>query len=92
MNEDELRELQELAHQLEELTRHQGWGILVDYVQNGAGMLGKHQNYLVAGNCKNPEEYQKYVGWIQGAMAVLSAPQTIREMSDKYSVGEIPEQ
>lgn len=86
MTEDELRQLQELAYQLEELTAHPGWSVLIDYVHNGAGMLGAHQRYLLAGSCKSPEEYQKYAGWVHGSLAVLEAPVNVRKLADKYSV------
>lgn len=86
MTDDELRELQELAHQLEELTRHPGWKVMVDYVHFGAGMLAHHQKYLLSGNCKSPEEYQRYAGWVAGSQAVLDAPANVRKMSDKYSI------
>lgn len=85
MNPDQLRELQELAHQLEELTKTDAWKILVDYAQYGDGMLASHQKYLISGLCKTTEEYQKQAGWVQGCLAVLNAPENVRKMSDKYS-------
>ena len=86
MTADELRELQELAFQLEELTKHEGWAVLRDYCNFGDGMLAHHQKYLLNGLCKSTDEYQKYAGWVQGASAVLAAPQKVREMANRYSV------
>ena len=91
MTEDELRELQELAHKLEELTRHPGWPVLVDYAHFGDGMQQSRQKYLLGGLCKTPEEYQKYVGWVSGSQSVLDIPKMVAGLRDKYSVTEAGE-
>ena len=74
MNDDELRQLQENAFQLEEMTKHPGWAVLVDYANFGPGGQSHHQKYLLLGNCKTPDEYQKYVGWVAGCQHVLDIP------------------
>ena len=85
MTDEELRELQELAHQLDELTKHPGWKVLVDFAWNGDGMIGAKQRYLVGGSCKTTDEYQKYAGWVAGAQAVLQAPVAVAAIRDRES-------
>lgn len=91
MEADELRELQELASALEELTKHEGWQVLVDYAWHGPGMRTHHQTYVLNGVCKTPEEYQKYVGWLAGAQAVIDIPASVAKMRDTYSAQETGE-
>ena len=89
MSPDELRELQELAHQLEELTRHPGWPILVHYSNYGAGGMDAQQKRLIGGHCESQEEYKRLAGWVAGANHVLTAPIRVRDMADKYSAKEV---
>ena len=85
MDDDRLRDLQELAFELEELTKHPGWPVLVDFALNGDGMLGHKQKYLLDGKCKTPEEYKEYAGWIAGCRAVLNAPALNGAIRDRES-------
>lgn len=85
MNAEQLRELQELAHQLDELTKHPGWEVYVDFVLFGAGGQRHHQQRVISGACKTTEEYQHQVGWIAGSQHALDAPKNVRKMADDYS-------
>ena len=85
MTDDQLRELQELAHQLDELTRHPGWAVLVNYAHYGDGMQAQQQKRVLAGSCKTPEEYQRWTGWIAGSQAVLDIPETVMAIRDRES-------
>lgn len=80
MTDDELRALVEQHHQLEELAKHPGWEVLVDYVLNGpAGSLGR-QRRLVNGGADSFEDYLKQSGWLAGAHHVLEARGTVAQM------------
>jgi len=82
---DQLRDLQELAHQLDELTRHPGWQVFVNYAQFGDGMMSAQQARVLNGSCKSPEEYQRWTGWIAGSQAVLNIPATVAAIRDRES-------
>lgn len=85
MSEEELRELQELAFQLDELTQHPGWAVFVDNIRFGPGGMLSHQKRVLGGSCKTPEEYQHQVGWIAGCEFCLEAPTRVRGMAAEYS-------
>ncbi len=86
MDDQQLRDLQQLASELEELTTHLGWPVLVHYATNGDGMIAHHQSFILNGSCKNPEEYQKYAGWLAGANAILNIPQIVGAIRDRESL------
>lgn len=80
MTDDELRALVEQHHQLEELAKHPGWQVLVDYVLNGpAGSLGR-QRRLVNRGAKDFQEYLSECGWLAGAHHVLDAGTAVGQM------------
>ena len=80
MTDDELRELQELHHQLEELERHSGWEVLKDFVLHGpAGSMGR-QSRVVNGGTRDWDEYQRETGWLAGAHHVLEARSKVAQM------------
>ena len=80
MTDDQLRELQELHHQLEELERHSGWDVLKDFVLHGpAGSMGR-QSRVVNGGTRDWDEYQRETGWLAGAHHVLEARSKVAQM------------
>ena len=80
MTEDEFRALVEQHHQLEELEKHPGWEVLVDYVLHGpAGSIGR-QRALVNGGARDWDTYQRESGWLQGAHHVLDARKNLDQM------------
>lgn len=85
MEADKLRDLQELAHQLEELTKHPGWKVFVHYAHYGDGMMEAHQKRVLSGACKTPEDYQREAGWLAGAEAVLKIPELVALVRDRES-------
>lgn len=70
MTENELREIQERAHLIRDLTRDHRWAILHDYVSD---MVNKKNRSLLNGNAKSIEDYRAEAGWISGALFVLQA-------------------
>ena len=93
MTQDELRALVEQHHQLDELTKHPGWEVLVDYVLHGGGGSVKRQHRLVNGQLTTYEEYVKETGWLQGAHHVLEAPKTVLAMvaTAREQLGDVEE-
>jgi hypothetical protein len=82
VTDEELRDLQERAFQLEELQKHPGWLVLQDFAVNGGGGLRAWQTFLLNGNAKTQEQYQNYVGRIFGCERVLDASEVVRAMAD----------
>lgn len=86
VNDDQLREIQERAHQIRELTRDPKWAILADYV--GAMISAKNRS-LLNGNAKTIEEYRGEAGWISGAYFVLQAADHLdRQLEDASKINE----
>lgn len=88
MTPDEIRDLQERAFQLDELTKHPGWVVLQDFVVNVAG-LRAWQDSILGGSAKTTDQYQHLVGKIAGCEHALYAPRRARELADKYSAAEV---
>ena len=76
MTEDELRDLQERTHQIQQLAKYPEWQMLYDYV---SAMVQAKNRSLLNGNARTLEEYRADAGWISGAMFVLQAPERIEE-------------
>jgi len=70
MDEGELRELQERAHRIRQLTQSPDWALLRDYCSTVINAKNRH---LLNGMAKTLEEYRADAGWISGAMFVLDA-------------------
>lgn len=85
MKPDELRALQEQAHQLQELTKHPGWAVLEDYAVRSPFGTATRQTGLLNGGAKSYDDYQKQTGWLSGVYFVLHAPQRVRELADDKS-------
>lgn len=77
--EKDLRDLIERAYQLEELTRHPGWPLLVDLV---TAATVTRQKIILSGACKSLEDYAQQTGWIKGAQAALVAPHRMQQRLD----------
>lgn len=70
MEENELRELQERAHRIRQLTSTPDWELLRDYCST---IINAKNRHLLNGNAKSIEDYRADAGWISGAMFVLNA-------------------
>lgn len=71
--EEEAREAVEVAAQLYELTQHQGWQYLLDFVKSFAI---SRQNRMIQGHIETLDKYREEAGWLMGAQFVLDAPKT----------------
>lgn len=78
MDDDLLRALQEQAHMLEELTKHPGWLVLVDYMHTK--VIEPDTKRLLNGFIDDQYAYKHTVGRLSGAQAALNAPRVVREM------------
>lgn len=81
LSEDEKRELIENDFQVQQLTQHPGWAVLLDFVVN-AGGLRAWQTAVLNGGAKTTEAYQHMVGKIQGCEHVINAPDRIAAMAN----------
>lgn len=79
--EKDLRDLIERAYQLEELTRHPGWPLLVDLI---TAMTTTRQRLILSGACKTLEDYAQQTGWVKGAQAALDGPAMVQRKLDAY--------
>jgi hypothetical protein len=77
---DELRDLIERNHQVQELTRHPGWPLFCDYLR---AQLEAKQRYLILGNAKDIEDYRKIASWVAGVTDALNAPQMLSEQVER---------
>lgn len=82
MDEAELRDLQERAHQIRELTKTSGWELLRDYV---ATVLNAKNRGLLNGNAKTLEDYRADAGFISGAQFVLGAADELEARIDRVT-------
>jgi len=82
---DELSDLIKRNAAVQEMTHHQGWELLADYIR--AQMEAK-QTYVLNGNADNMEEYNKITGWIAGVRAVLDSPKTLDAQTDRQKKEE----
>jgi hypothetical protein len=79
---DTLRELQERAFQLHELTKHPGWAVLEEYTQQAAAV---RQRKLLGGTVKSMDEYHHACGWLQGAETVMNAADYAERLAASYT-------
>lgn len=77
MQDDDFRALQEQAHMLNELTRHAGWAVLVDYLQATSASM---QRRLLNGHISSHEEYKQVSGELVGITKALRAPDQVAQM------------
>lgn len=82
LSEDEKRQLIENDFQVQQLTQHPGWTVLLDFVVN-AGGLRAWQTAVLNGGAKTTDAYQHMVGKIQGCEFVINAPARIARMADE---------
>jgi hypothetical protein len=76
VNEDQIRDLLERADQIRSLTQHPAWALLTDFVHS---QLEAKQRALLGGMHDDLLRYKFDSGWVQGAMAVLHAPDRLDE-------------
>ena len=75
---DTRRALIEQAYQLNELTKHPGWAILVDFMLT---KMKTDKQRVLDGVVTNLDDYKKLTGYFQGAHAVLNAPETVEKLA-----------
>lgn len=82
---DELRDLIERNSQIQELTRHPGWPLLVDYMHD---RMFKEQRSLILGNARTIEDYRNTTGWLKGVTDTLTAPDALAEQVEREQAKE----
>lgn len=70
MTDNELRELQERAHQIRQLHQQPGWAMLADYAQ---AVKEAKLRELVHGQGRTLEQHREAAGFVQGVQFVLAA-------------------
>lgn len=76
-SDEDYRALQEQAHLLEELTRHPGWPVLVDFME----AISKAAKLRVLnGKLDSIDSYRSTTGELVGIYKVLDAPSVVRGM------------
>lgn len=88
MTDEELRDLIERVHQIQELQKHQGWELLLDYSR---ALLAHKQGRILSGKL-TPDEYHEAVGWLNGANAILNAAEVLAERLERAKDLEQTEQ
>lgn len=73
----EYRALQEQAHLLNELTRHPGWPVLVDFMET-VSRAAKLR--VLNGKLGTVDEYKSITGELVGIHKVLDAPAVVQGM------------
>jgi hypothetical protein len=77
VDDAELRHWQEVEHHLSELSKHPGWGALVEF--SHWRMKGpKHR--ILNGGVDVFDKYLKETGWLRGIHDTLDAPKTVKDM------------
>lgn len=73
---------------LDELTRHPGWPVLVDFMET---RMAKDKLRVLNGNCQDFDAYRKLTGLFLGVHAVLDAPADVAKMvtTEKEIRGEL---
>lgn len=79
-NDDDYRALQEQAHQLNELTRHPGWAVLVDFMET---ISRAAKLRVLNGGIDNLDAYKSITGELVGIHKVLDAPSVVRGMVEE---------
>ena len=79
LTDDELRRLQENASLVQEMMRHPGWDVLVDFLH--MKMRGDKLR-LLNNQVDDFDEYRKISGRLVGIHFVLDAPKNIQELVD----------
>jgi hypothetical protein len=67
----------EQAHQIEQLTAHEGWAVYIDWLHH---RLGPQQRRVLNGGFKSLEDYREAVGFIKGITVALTAQQETQQL------------
>ncbi len=73
--DDPTRQLIEDAHQLQELSNHPGWQVLLRLAD---GQIQAWQNRMNSGSFKTLEDYKQCAGWLDGARKLLAIPHDVQ--------------
>jgi hypothetical protein len=76
VTDDELRDLAESAHQLDELTKHPGWAVFTELADME---LDKHRR-SVLGGALDPDRYRREAGVIAGGEMVARIPEHVADL------------
>lgn len=79
MTDEDLRAMQEQAHMLEELTRHAGWPVFVDYLHT---IMDADKRAVLNGFIEDQLKYKAVTGKLSGIHTALDAPVIVRKMVD----------
>lgn len=77
MDDETLRALQEQAHMLEELTKHDGWHVFTDYLHT---IMDGDKRAILNGFVEDQLKYKHVTGKLVGIHAALDAPAIVRQM------------
>lgn len=80
-NAETRRALIEQAHQLNELTKHPGWAILMDYA-NYQVMAPVKKRILNDTNIVDIAEYKRIAGFVIGVHRALDIPKEVQALAD----------
>lgn len=76
-SDEDYRALQEQAHMLDELTRHPGWAVLVDFLE----VISRAQKLRVLnGNIDSHDSYKSITGELVGIHKAIDAPKVVAKM------------
>lgn len=78
--DEDYRALQEQSHLLNELTRHPGWPVLVDFMET---ISNSAKRRVLNGKMPTVEEYKSVTGELVGIHKVLDAPTVVAEMLEE---------
>ena len=79
MDDDELRHWQEVDHALSELTKHPGWGALVEFSHY---RMKSTKEGVLNGTVPDWDKYLKNTGWLRGIHDTLDSPKTVSAIVD----------
>ena len=79
-SDEEYRALQEQAHMLDELKRHPGWDVLVDFMET---ISRAAKLRVLNGKLVSVEDYKSVTGELVGIHKVLDAPAVVMGMLEE---------
>ncbi len=83
---DQARELLERVAQITALTEHPGWAFLHDYI---VAQTTAEQRYVLLGRCSDQIDYATRTAKVAGMLAVLDAPQKLRDQFENRPEQEV---
>jgi hypothetical protein len=82
VTDEEFSELAERVQQIEQMTRHAGWPLLID---RATDEIGKRQDRILGGRLEL-DEYRHETGILAGMLRVFQLPITVRDEFHQLAV------